>query len=169
MIVGERNAVQVCTGVVKPEWIDINGHMNVAYYVLAFDLAVDALWRRIGITDEFIERTGGSTFAVESHITYKQELKEGEPYRVTVELIAYDDKRVHQFQRMYHAEQNYLAATAEWMNLFVDLRTRKVDCWPQDLLREFSRLAESQQDAKMPIEVGKRMHISNPLYAMRRE
>ena len=27
---------------VRPEWIDYNGHMNVAYYVAAFDEATDA-------------------------------------------------------------------------------------------------------------------------------
>jgi acyl-CoA thioester hydrolase len=46
---------RVAEGVVKPEWIDVNGHMNVAYYVLAFDLAVDALWEGFGITAEYIK------------------------------------------------------------------------------------------------------------------
>jgi len=58
-ILGSR----VADGVVKPEWIDANGHMNVAYYVLAFDLAVDALWEAFGITAEYIKRSYGSTFA----------------------------------------------------------------------------------------------------------
>ncbi len=162
-------AVEICNGVVKPEWIDINGHMNVAYYVLAFDLAVDALWSRIGITDEYIEATGGSTFAVESHITYKRELKEAEPYRVTAEIVAYDQKRVHQFQRMYHAEENYLAATAEWMNLYVDLRTRKVGEWPESVLAQLAKMTGSRGDAVMPPMVGRRMRIDNPLYTMKQE
>ena len=165
----ENKAMEICTGVVKPEWIDINGHMNVAYYVLAFDLAVDALWSRLGITMEHIETTGGSTFAVESHITYKRELCEGEPYLVTAEVIAYDEKRVHQFQRMYHAEENFLAATAEWMNLYVDLNTRKVAPWPRNILDKFAGLAELQGDRTMPHEIGKQMRISRPIYTMRQK
>jgi acyl-CoA thioesterase FadM len=85
---------RVAEGVVKPEWIDVNGHMNVAYYVLAFDLAVDALWEGFGITAEYIKSSYGTTFAVESHVTYQQELMEGDPYIVTAQILAYDDKRI---------------------------------------------------------------------------
>ena len=73
----------VAEGKVKPEWIDVNGHMNVAYYLLAFDQGVDALWTEVGITDEYIKTRKLSTFAVEAHITYQQELHEGDLYRVT--------------------------------------------------------------------------------------
>ena len=103
---------RVADGVVLPEWIDANGHMNVAYYVLAFDLGVDALWEELGITPEYMERSYGSTFAVESHIVYEQELMEGDPYIVTSQILAYDDKRIHQFQRLYHAEKKFLATIA---------------------------------------------------------
>ena len=157
---------EVVRGVVKPEWIDINGHMNVAYYVLAFDLAVDALWMEFGITEDWIAKTNGSTFAVESHVLYKRELKEGEPYFITSELIAYDDKRVHQFQRMYHAEEQFLAATAEWMNLYVDLASRKVTAWPAMVLDKMAEMAASQSNAVMPAQAGKQMGIRNPIYAM---
>ena len=57
----------VAEGVVLPEWIDVNGHMNVAYYVLAFDLGVDALWEDLGITNEYIEDSLGSTFVIVTH------------------------------------------------------------------------------------------------------
>ena len=61
----EMQGARVVNGIVKPEWIDANGHMNVAYYVLAFDLGVDALWESFGITNEYVENSCGSTFAVE--------------------------------------------------------------------------------------------------------
>lgn len=156
----------VGTGHVLPEWIDVNGHMNVAYYVLAFDHGVDALWDRLGITGEYIETTRGSTFAVECHVTYQSELKEAEPYVVTSQLLAYDQKRIHQLQRMYHGETSELAATAEWMNLHVDLRTRRVSAWPQDVLEELCKLAAGQGDATMPPEAGKQMLVSSPIYSI---
>lgn len=156
----------VATGQVRPEWIDVNGHMNVAYYVLAFDLAVDALWSRLGITDEYIETTRGSTFAVECHVTYQRELKEADPYVVTSQLLAYDQKRIHQLQRMYHGATSELAATAEWMNLHVDLRTRRVSLWPQNVLDELAGFASAQRDDEMPPEAGKRMLVSSPIYSM---
>ena len=164
-IIGRR----VADGIVKPEWIDYNGHMNVAYYVLAFDYAIDELWARIGITDEYIRDTRGSTFAVETHVTYQQELKEGELYYVTMELLAYDEKRIHQFQRMYHAEEHYLSATAEWMSLHVDLNQRKVTQWPPGVLEALAGIAAEQGEGRQPAEAGKRMKIAAPIYVLDEE
>lgn len=154
----------VSSGVVLPEWIDVNGHMNVAYYVLAFDHAVDDLWARIGITDESILATGGSTFAVESHVTWQRELKEGEPFVVTSQVAAYDAKRIHQFQRMYHAGEHYLAATAEWMNLHIDLKTRRVSAWPDVTLEALDAFVCDQGEFDGGDEFGKRMRIAKPLF-----
>ncbi len=161
--------MRVAEGVVRPEWIDANDHMNVAYYVLAFDLGVDALWEQLGITTEYIEKSNGSTFAVESHITYQRELVLGDPYFVTAQILAYDDKRLHQFQRLYHAEKNVLAATGEWMNLHVDLTTRRVSPWPGPILANLETFCREQSDKLYPAEAGKQMQVRNPIYAMQRE
>jgi acyl-CoA thioester hydrolase len=160
---------RVADGVVKPEWIDANGHMNVAYYVLAFDLAVDALWDVFGITAEYIKRSNGSTFAVESHVTYQQELVQGDPYIVTAQMLAYDDKRIHQFQRLYHAEKGILAATGEWMNLHVDLDKRRVSPWPESILAKLAEFSASQGEQAYPDEAGKQMNIRKPIYTMQSE
>ena len=160
---------RVADGIVRPEWIDYNGHMNVAYYVLAFDLAIDALWSRIGITDEYIRETRGSTFAVETHVTYQEELKEGAPYFVAMQLIAYDEKRIHHFQRMYHAEEHYLAATAEWMSLHVDLNVRRVTQWPETVLDALAEIAAAQDPGNFPEEAGSRMTIKTPIYTLGKE
>ncbi len=160
------HGVRITDGVVKPEWIDYNGHMNVAYYLLAFDLSGDELWREFGITDEYVHTTNNSTFAVECHITYQRELKEGEAYCITSQVLAYDEKRIHFFQRMYHAEDKYLAATAEWMNLHVDLESRRVTAWPVDILKSIGEWVSQQQTGDYPGEAGKRMRVQKPLYAL---
>lgn len=156
----------ICEGTVKPEWIDVNSHMNVAFYVLALDMAVDALWDKFGITNDYIDSGQGSTFAVECHVTYQRELLEGEPYIVTAQILAYDEKRIHQFQRMYHAEQGFLVATAEWMNLHVDLGTRRVSPWPSHILANIGEYAVAQAGSDVPQEAGKKMSISKPLYSL---
>jgi len=160
----KRIGPTVTEGAVQPEWIDVNGHMNVAYYVLAFDRAVDDLWARLGITDDYIRETAGSTFAVECHVTWQHELKEAEPYIVTSQVAAYDAKRIHQFQRMYHATEHYLAATAEWMNLHVDLRTRRVSAWSAETLEALGDFVEGQGDFQRPVEFGKRMLVKKPIF-----
>ena len=50
---------------VRPEWVDHYGHMNLAYYLVAFDLATDALWPALNLGETFRAR-GLGTFAVES-------------------------------------------------------------------------------------------------------
>jgi acyl-CoA thioester hydrolase len=153
-------------GVVPPEWIDINDHMNVAYYVLAFDLGVDALWNTFGITDDYITNDRGSTFAVECHVCYLKELRLGDPYVVTAQLLGFDEKRIHQFQRLYHAREHYLAATAEWLNLHVSLESRRVTPWPEPILERIRGVADGQADQVRPPEAGKQITIARPLYTL---
>ena len=155
---------EVARGRVLPEWIDVNNHMNVAYYLLAFDQGVDLLWNRFGITDEYISNENLSTFAVESHIIWLREMSEAEPYIVTSQILAFDEKRIHQFMRMYHADQNYLVATAEWMNLHVDLSVRRVVPWPDHILAGIEAHVAGQGQLQWPAEAGKKMKIEKPLF-----
>ncbi len=164
MTVDHAGGIEISSGKVLPEWIDINGHMNVAYYVLAFDLGVDTFWARLGITDEYIETSKCSTFAVESHVTYKMELQEHDPFVITSQILAYDEKRIHQFQRMYHAEEKFLAATAEWMNLHVDLTDRRVTPFPASVMTAMQEFANDQGVLPRPAEAGKTMIVRNPIF-----
>jgi acyl-CoA thioester hydrolase len=138
--------------------------MNVAYYVLAFDQGVDLLWTRFGLTDEYIRTHNSSTFAVESHITWQKELSEADPYVVTSQVLAFDEKRIHQFMRMYHADEKYLVATAEWMNLHVDLAVRRVAPWPNEIRKLIANYVAEQGEQPWPVEAGKKMNIEKPLF-----
>jgi acyl-CoA thioester hydrolase len=162
----ERDGETVYEGRVRPEWIDVNDHMNVAYYVLAFDQGVDALWARFGVTDEYIRDGLGSTFAVESHVTWKREMRLDDPYVITSQVLAYDAKRIHQFMRMYHAGEGFLAATAEWMNLHVDLLGRRVTPWPGDILERIAGFVATQDCKRRPAEAGSRIQVPAPYWSI---
>jgi len=153
-------------GKVLPEWIDFNGHMNVAYYLLAFDRAIDVLWDHVGITREYVRLRRLSTFAVETHVSYQQELRAGDSYRIVTQLIALDDKRLHQFQYMIDADAGHLAATAEWLNLHVNLETRRVCPWPDEIRDSFTAIARAQLNTDIPEEAGRQIRIQRPLYAL---
>ncbi len=157
--------IEVSRGRVLPEWIDDNEHMNVAYYVLAFDQGVDSLWDRFGITADHIREMRSSTFAVESHVIYRRELKLDEPFIVTAQILAFDEKRIHQFQRLYHADEGFLAATAEWMNLHVDLATRRVAPWPATILDDIRKVATEQGHWPYPEEAGRQMRVPQPVFS----
>ena len=153
----------VYEGEVLDEWIDVNDHMNVAYYVLAFDLGIDGIWQELGITADYVRERKLSTFAVESHIEYLRELRVGEPIHITTQLLAYDRKRIHQFLRMYHADKGYLAATSEWMNLHVNLTTRRVSEWPDDVLEKIASFFSRQDSRVLPDRAGRRIGIKAPM------
>lgn len=141
--------------VVLPEWIDQNGHMNVAYYVLAFDHATDVFFDYIGLDDDYRRQTGGSTFAVESYVTYQREVIEGDPLRITTQLLAYDSKRLHFFHQMFHAADGYLAATSEWLNLHVDLNIRRVAPMPEPIQERLAALWAKHKALAVPEEAGR--------------
>jgi acyl-CoA thioester hydrolase len=153
-------------GHVLDEWIDVNDHMNVAYYVLAFDAGIDKLWHRFGITSDYIRDRRMSTFAVEAHIEYLRELQRGAPLVVTSQVLAFDDKRIHQFMRMFHRDEGFLAATSEWMNLHVDLEARRVVPWSGDVLESIRNFAEQQEARAMPERAGRRIQIRKPQYSV---
>ena len=148
--------------VVRPEWIDYNGHMNVAYFLLTFDHATDAFFDYVGLDEDYRRRTGGSTFAVESHITYRQEVAEGDLLRFTTQLLGYDDKRLHYIHHMYQAEEGFLAAACEWLSLHVDLERRRVSAFPEEIARRLAALAAAQAELPLPEEAGQSIRIPEP-------
>jgi acyl-CoA thioester hydrolase len=159
------DGVEVMRGQVLPEWIDVNDHMNVAYYLLAFDQAVDVLWSRFGLDEDYVRTHDSSTIAVESHVTWQREIVEGDPFVVTTQLLAYDEKRIHQFQRMYHAEEGFLVATCEWMNLHFNPRIRRVAPWPEEIRAHIAEFADNQGMHPWPPEAGSRMKVKQAIYS----
>ncbi|MEL7297508.1 MAG: thioesterase family protein [Pseudomonadota bacterium] len=150
-------------GQVLREWIDVNDHMNVAYYLLAFDYGIDGLWQTFGITDERRDATGSSTFAVESHIRYLNELVLDEPFVVKSQIIAFDDKRLHQYQYLFSERSGLLSATCEWLHLHVNLTTRRVSPWPDDLLHNIANHPCTMTDLPTPAALGQTIKIAHPL------
>src|ERR1700712_5256039 len=79
---------------VQPEWLDANGHMNLAYYVVVFDRGTDA-WLDLAGMGEAYRALGNTVFAVETHTLYRRELRRSEAMTVRSWLIGADAKRIH--------------------------------------------------------------------------
>lgn len=151
-----------CTDLkVLPEWIDGNGHMNVACYLKAFDIGFGAAYDALSLGFDMIERQDASTMAAEMHITYQGELLEGDPMRISTQLIDFDAKRFHWFQTMHHAEKGYLAGTCEWMILFIDMTKRRVAAMPDDLAALMVRVKEAHSILPLPPELGRSISLKN--------
>lgn len=143
------------SGRVKPEWIDVNGHMNLAYYLLAFDQATDTLLHHHGIGSTYTRSTNCGFFVLETHLTYEQELLEGEPFRIHTQVLGLDAKRLHYFHAMFHAEKGFLAATNEIMAVHVDLSVRRSAAWPPSAFASLTAMAGAHRDVPRPPQAGR--------------
>ena len=109
------------------DWTDYNGHMNVAYYVLIFDIyGAEKLMTEFKMGEDSAKTTNKSTMVVESHITYNQEVKEGDEVDVNLIYFDHDKKRLLYKLEMIHKSKKYLVSTIESLSLYVDLKERKV-------------------------------------------
>jgi acyl-CoA thioester hydrolase len=147
-------------GEVQPEWIDANGHMNLAYYVVLFDYATDAIFEAIGMGWSYRHATGFGTFAVETHNLYERELMLGERVRVRSIVLGVDSKRLHLGHEMLHAESGERVATQELMYLHVDLSRRRVAAYPPELQARVVDAAAAHARLQRPLWAGR--HIAMP-------
>jgi len=121
---------------VRPEWVDHYGHMNLAYYLVAFDLATDELWPALKLGATF-RALGLGTFAVESWQGYRREVVLDAPLSVQSAVLGFDAKRLLLRHRLYHAEEGWLSAENEVLFVCVDLDTRRVAPWPAETTEAF--------------------------------
>src|SRR3954447_6071223 len=118
---------------IEPQWIDYNGHLNMAYYNVMMDRAIDEMWLQLGIGPGYMKERLGSTFTAECHVRYLREIHLGDPVQVTVYLLGADEKRLHTFEELRHADEGWLSATSENVSLHIDMATRKVAPFPSDI------------------------------------
>lgn len=144
---------------VLPAWIDYNGHMNLAYYVVVFDQATDALYDRLGIWLPYRQATGNSCFTVETHTIYEQEVKLGDRVRVHTHLLGADAKRLHYFHEMFHVGEGYRAAVQELMALHVDLSVRRTTPFPPDRQTVIDAALARCDVLPRPKEAGRRINM----------
>lgn len=121
------------TFAVDPAWIDWNGHLNMAYYNVMFDRAADGLLARVGISPDYVRERAGSIMTAEIHVRYLREVFLDTPLAVRIRILGLDEKRLHLFSELIHAEEGWVSATSEQMNLHIDMTTRRVAPWPADI------------------------------------
>lgn len=142
---------------VKPEWLDYNDHMNVAYYVAAFDLGIDAFKEVVGISLDYIEREKRSTVALESHICYRREAHRGQTLRVETRVVDFDGKRVHIYQEMFRDDE--LLATQETLSISFDTAARKTCPFEDRIAANYRAMVERQSALPAPEAIGRSIGI----------
>ncbi len=142
---------------VEPGWIDYNGHLNMAYYNVLFDRAVDEVYELLGLGLDYVKTAKCSTFTAEVHVRYLRELVVDTPVQVSFRLLGFDRKRMHYFEELHHAEQGWLSATSETMALNVDMTAKKVAAFPASVMARLERMKAAHDKLPLPDGVGRRI------------
>lgn len=156
-----RQPLRLHEATVAPAWVDYNGHMNVAYYVLIFDHATDAVLDHVGLGADYRAASTGSVFVAEAHVTYEQEVAEGERVVVTSRVLGFDGKRLILFHEMMRIGDPGVLATNEVLCLHVDLVTRRTAPIPKAAAETLERLAQHHGTLAHPSQAGRAIGLQS--------
>jgi len=140
--------------IVRAEWIDYNRHMNLAYFVVAFDQATDVFFDFLGLDAGYRAR-GLSPYVLETHVVYLREMKEGDAMSFDTQLLDYDAKRLHFFHAMHHQPSGERAAATELLFINVDTRAGRSAPMPETVLERVRAVMQAHVRLSRPPEAGR--------------
>ncbi|KGB53073.1 L-carnitine dehydrogenase [Sphingopyxis sp. LC81] len=144
----------VFRGTVLNAWTDWNGHMNVGYYVVAFDHATGQIFNNLGLPYEYTSNKIGMYFVLEAHVNYVSEMKEGDGFSVRSQILDHDHKRVHLFHTMFAEDDGRLVATNELMLMNIDYASRRSAPWPDWAMQRIEAMAAAHSALPRPSQMG---------------
>ena len=145
---------------VKPEWLDANGHMNVAHYVSAYDDGSCPMFDDFGLGWDYTHQGEASMFMVSSSIDFRRELMVGDPLEMTTLLVGYDRRRIHIYQELYHREQRYLSAQAEFVFVHISFATRRATVMPDSAQQRLAEIQAVHAAVPRPAFVGRAIGLA---------
>jgi carnitine 3-dehydrogenase len=144
--------------IVRPEWVDYNGHMSDSRYLQVFGDATDALLRLAGVDDAY-RRGGHALYTVETHVTHQAEARALEPLEVRTRVLGVDDKRVHLFHTLHRRRDAVLVATGEQIYLHVDTVAGRAAPMPAGMRGTLERQRDAQAREPLPPQAGRRVAL----------
>ena len=130
---------------VKKEWVDYNNHMNMAYYVLIFDQALEVALEKFKMGESAAKDLNRSTMVVETNTKYLSEVKQGEKLDINMTYFDHDKKRLHLKMEMIEKSKKKTSATIEWISLYIDLNQRKVTEFEEEKLKLMDKFIEDNK------------------------
>jgi len=108
------------------EWVDYNNHLNMAYYILIFDQALEVVLEKFKMGADSAKNEKRSTMVVETNTKYINEIKESDEVDIMLTFFDHDKKRLYLKLEMIEKKTKKITASIEWLSLYVNLETRKV-------------------------------------------
>ena len=144
---------------IEPGWVDYNGHLNMAWYNVLFDRACDDFVTSAGLGPAYLAARGCSYMTAEIHVCYLREVFLADPLQVRMHILDLDDKRLHLYAELIHADEGWVSATSEQMYLHLDMTARRVVPWPADIRDGLEALWAPTRLLPLPERAGRRIGI----------
>lgn len=149
-------------GPVQADWVDYNGHLRDAFYLLIFSLATDALMDRIGLDAPGRAATGHTLYTLETHLNYQQEAKEGMAVEVRTQLLGMDAKRLHLFHTLHRQLDGEVLATNEQMQINVDHASGRSAPFAPGVQSALAAMMQAQHGLPRPANAGRAIALPGP-------
>ncbi len=143
---------------IEKDWIDYNGHLNMAYYNVLFDRCADEGFELMGMGPNYAKERKFTSYTAEVHICYVRELHLGDRVTATLQILDNDEKRIRFFQELRHVD-GWLAATSENLMLHVDMAGPKVAPFPPDIQARVDAMRAAHAALPMPERAGRSIGI----------
>lgn len=143
---------------IEKDWIDYNGHLNMAYYNVIFDRCSDEAFEAMGMGPDYVKERRLTIYTAEVHVCYVQELHLEHKVTVSLQLIDNDEKRLRFYQEIRHVD-GWLAATSEQLALHVDMSGPRVAPFPADVLAKVEAMRAAHAALPMPERAGRSVGI----------
>jgi acyl-CoA thioester hydrolase len=143
---------------IEKEWIDYNGHLNMAYYNVLFDRCVDEAFLVLGMGPDYARDRRLTTYTAEFQVCYLRELHLGSRVRCTFQLLDHDEERFHTYQELRH-EDGWIAATGESLGLHIDMSGPRVAPFPADIAANFDAMRQAHSALPRPERAGRAIGI----------
>ncbi|MBP5142492.1 thioesterase family protein [Pseudomonas chlororaphis] len=148
-------ALTTYTTRINPDWVDYNGHLRDAFYLLIFSYATDALMDQLGMDSNHREASGNSLFTLELHLNYLHEVKLDTEVEVRTQIIGHDRKRLHLYHSLHKVGDDLELAGNEQMLLHVDLAGPRSAPFSEPVLNRLRAIAAEQADLPAPAWIGR--------------
>lgn len=144
---------------VKPEWLDPNGHMNVAFYLRAVDDGSNAFFDDVGLGWGYTAEGAGSVFVTSCNMDFRRELFEGNRVEVTTRLLDWSPKLIHTYSEVLHQDEGWIAATCETLYMHVSFASRRSAPIPDTAQHRLAEVMQAHGQAVRPLTLNRPLGI----------
>lgn len=143
------------SGSIQSDWVDYNGHLRDAYYLLLFSYGTDGLMDQLGLDAAGRADTGHSLYTVECHLNFLREVRDASHVEVHTRILGHDAKRLHVHHSLVHPGRDGLLAASEQLLLNVDVSAARTTAFAPRVLHRLQGLFSLQQGGPRPEHVGR--------------